>query len=147
MESRPHVIDTTNVGEAFGVLNETSIAEDLLVVLLRISLFIFWVLRDAEDGLLNELVLGLPDVAQPGVQDDRGNEAEKPIEGVQILGALRDMCSCWVDRIGKTRQERPDSSNEGDKGTGVDTDDIVAITSARIVQGRDVDVKAFDQPI
>ena len=140
-------VEAPDVREALFLADQAVLAQDLFVVLLRVRRLLVVVAREAEDGLLDQGVLGLEDVAERRVEDDGRHKPEKPVEGVQVLGALRDVRAVGVDGEGETRKERAHGGEEGDGGARVDAELVVPIPPMGVVKCRDVDVPTLDEPV
>ena len=139
-------VQAVDVGEAFRVADEGLAAEHGLVVLLAVLLRARLVLGDAVDGVLDQLVPGFPGVGQTGVDDDAGQEAEEPVEGVEVLGAGADVGG-GGDGLGEAGEIGADGEEEGDGGARVDAPFVVAVAAVRVVEAGHVDVLFFDKPV
>ena len=146
MQGTRDIINTVGVGKPLGVADHAIPLEDFFVVGLLIGLLVGWRHRDAVDGVLHELILWFPDIAQHRVEEDADDEPVEPVERVQVLCADGDP-GVVVDAIGQSREVGADCKEESDHGTPVDAALVVPVPSTRVVQGRDVDVLSLDNPI
>lgn len=82
VERAGHAVNATYIRETLRVADETIPPQDLLVVLFLIRLFVPGILGYAVDGMLDELVGWLPDVAGHRVDDNAGDESIQPVKGI-----------------------------------------------------------------
>lgn len=92
--------------------------------------------------------------AQRRVQEDGHNEAEQPVERIQVLDASVDMDFAGVpatrdDGLSKARQQRCNRDDEGDEGTPVAARHWAgkAVAASGVVKRRDIVMLPLDEPI
>ncbi len=98
------------------------------------------------DRLLDQRLLGRDQITQRHVEEDGGDEAEHPVEGVQVRQTRVDVhCLGPADAEAEAGEQRRYRHDEGHRRAPVTSRDV-PVTAVRVVQGGDVDVLLLHEP-